>query len=85
MQNPQARKVADLHAAAFAVGKHDLWFKTINSLSQVFSDLLRNLVFLFLKAKRSSQATTICINVVKLKTWDKSKNLKGGESNIKRP
>jgi hypothetical protein len=85
MQDLQAGEVSDLHAAAFTVGQNDLRSEAVDRFSEVFSNLLRDFILLFIEPEGPAHTAAISLNIVDLKTWNESKNLEGGESNVERP
>ncbi len=81
MEDFQSSEVTDLQATAFAVGQDNFGFETVDRLLQIPSDLLRDLIFFFLKSIGTAQPAAIRFDVVQLKARDRAEDFNGREAN----
>ena len=84
MEDLQAGQMADLEAAALAVGKDNVWFDAMYGFCKILSDLFGNVEFLFLEAKSSAQAAAVRIEVINLEARHELEYLKGRDPNAQR-
>ena len=83
VQHLQAGQVADLHPAAFAVGKNDLGFHTVDRLCEIFPNLLGNVVFLFLETEHPTQAATVRFDILNGEAGNELEDFKGRKTDAK--
>src|SRR4030042_6795226 len=77
--------MSNLHPASLAVGEDDLGCQAGDSFCQILTNLLRDIILLFLESEHPAKATAVRVNEVNLKPWDEPKNLESRESNSERP